>query len=66
MSVVSQVKLLVLDVDGTILTSEHRISPATRRAVGGLVDRGVGVAQVCAPLCPTWECPALPSHIRAP
>jgi Cof subfamily protein (haloacid dehalogenase superfamily) len=43
MSVVSQVKLLVLDVDGTILTSEHRISPATRRAVGGLVDRGVGV-----------------------
>lgn len=43
MRVVPQVKLLVLDVDGTVLTSEHRINPATRRAVEDLTDRGVSV-----------------------
>lgn len=36
-------RLLVLDVDGTVLTSEHSVAPATRRAIKKLRDAGVGV-----------------------
>ncbi len=36
-------RLLVLDVDGTVLTSEHSVAPATRGAIKKLRDAGVGV-----------------------
>ena len=34
------------DMDGTLLNSEHRISPRTRRAIAGLAERGVPFAVV--------------------
>lgn len=37
----SRVRLLVLDIDGTLLTSEKKISPRTRAAVAAARDRGV-------------------------
>ena len=39
MGIVSSVRLLVLDVDGTVLTSEHSVAPA-RGGGGELPDGG--------------------------
>jgi hypothetical protein len=36
-------RLVALDVDGTLLTSDHRVSPATREALGRARERGVEV-----------------------
>lgn len=43
MGIVPRVRLLVLDVDGTVLTSEHSVAPATLRTIKKLRDAGVGV-----------------------
>ena len=39
----SRPKLLALDMDGTLLNSQKRISPQTEAALRGLVRRGVAV-----------------------
>lgn len=36
-------KLVVVDLDGTLLTPEHRVGDYTRRVLRGLSDRGVGL-----------------------
>jgi Cof subfamily protein (haloacid dehalogenase superfamily) len=38
-----RVRLVVLDVDGTLLTSDARLTPATRAAVGRASERGLEV-----------------------
>jgi Cof subfamily protein (haloacid dehalogenase superfamily) len=38
---VSRIRLLVLDIDGTLLTSEKKITPRTRAAVAGARAKGV-------------------------
>lgn len=40
---VPRIRMLVLDVDGTVLTSDHRISIGTRQSVRELAGRGVRV-----------------------
>lgn len=40
------VKLVAVDIDGTLLTSAHVISPATRAAIREVLDRGVRVVLV--------------------
>ena len=37
------IRLCVIDVDGTLLTSSHQVSPATRRAVDAVLATGVDV-----------------------
>lgn len=37
------IRLCVIDVDGTLLTSSHQVSPATRRAVEAVLAAGVDV-----------------------
>jgi hydroxymethylpyrimidine pyrophosphatase-like HAD family hydrolase len=37
------IRLCVIDVDGTLLTSSHEVSPATRRAVDAVVAAGIDV-----------------------
>jgi Cof subfamily protein (haloacid dehalogenase superfamily) len=37
------IRLCVIDVDGTLLTSSHQVSPATRRAVAAVLAAGVDV-----------------------
>ena len=36
-------KLLALDMDGTILTSQKTVSPATVKAINNLIKRGTAV-----------------------
>jgi hydroxymethylpyrimidine pyrophosphatase-like HAD family hydrolase len=38
-----RIRLLVLDVDGTVTTSRHEISPATAAAIRRVHDAGIGV-----------------------
>lgn len=37
------IRLCVIDVDGTLLTSSHQVSPATRRAVDAAIAAGIDV-----------------------
>lgn len=38
-----EIRLIVLDVDGTVLTPEHQVAPATRTAIDGVRANGVRV-----------------------
>ena len=42
------VRLLALDIDGTLLTSDHQVTDATRNAIQTVVDRGVYVVLASA------------------
>ncbi len=43
-----QARLLALDVDGTLLTDELQITPATRKAVQQVISQGVQVVLASA------------------
>lgn len=43
-----RVRLLTVDIDGTLLTDDHKITAATRAAVQQVVDRGVQVVLASA------------------
>ena len=38
----SHIKAVLCDIDGTLLTSEHTVSPRTVAAIRALRERGVG------------------------
>lgn len=44
----SRIHLLALDVDGTLLTNDHAISPASRSAIQALTGRGIRVVLASA------------------
>jgi len=48
MSKTRRVRLLAVDVDGTIVTDAYQISPATSRAVQQVIQRGVQVVLASA------------------
>src|SRR5438552_16981666 len=41
-----QIKLLALDIDGTLLNSYHKLTPRTTQAVRRVVDSGINVVLV--------------------
>lgn len=43
-----QARLLIVDVDGTLLTDDHEVTAATRAAIQQVIDRGVQVALASA------------------
>ncbi len=45
---IQHTRLLALDVDGTLLTDELKITPATRKAVGQVISQGVQVVLASA------------------
>jgi hypothetical protein len=54
MSTPPALRALVLDVDGTLLTSEHRLTPASRAAVAA---REAGLLVIWPPLGGPARCP---------
>ncbi len=48
MSDTPRARLLIVDVDGTLLTNDHQITPATRAAMRNVVERGVQVVLASA------------------
>jgi Cof subfamily protein (haloacid dehalogenase superfamily) len=39
-----QIKLVISDIDGTLITSNHEITPATKAAAAKLYDAGIGLS----------------------
>ena len=61
------IRAVVVDVDGTILRSDHTISPATRHAVAEVIGLGVPVILASSRKLSSWMRPAgVIFRLRAP
>jgi len=61
-----QIALVVSDIDGTLINSNHEVTPATRRAAGKLLDRGIALSLASSRPPRSIEPIALALGLRAP
>ena len=48
------IRLVALDLDGTLLNREGHVTPRTRAALQAAVDKGVYIVPATVPPCGTW------------